>query len=214
MHTSFDYLPADERESVSAAEPSDEQLLVAYRDHGDRKAFEQLVGRYERELYNYLWNYLGDAQMAEDAFQMTFLQVHTKCRQFDAQRKVRPWLYAVATHQAIDAQRRNRRHRAASLSQCLSDDAADSLGSLLNGDETGPVDQFLAMEQNRDVRDAVERLPKVLRQTVILVFFQGMKYRDAADALDVPVGTVKSRIHAAVAKLHPMLEPLRAAAHG
>jgi RNA polymerase sigma-70 factor (ECF subfamily) len=214
MSTRFDYPPAEESASVSPAEPSDEQLLVAYRDCGDRAAFEELVGRYERELYNYLWNYLGDAQMAEDVFQMTFLQVHTKCRQFDSQRRVRPWLYAVATHQAIDAQRRNRRHRATSLSQCLGDDDDGTLDSWLDGGETGPLDRFLALEEERHVRRAVERLPELLRQTVVLVFFQGMKYREAAEVLGLPVGTVKSRIHAAVLKLHPILIPLRIAAHG
>jgi RNA polymerase sigma-70 factor (ECF subfamily) len=94
---------------------SDEDLLLRYREEGDRRAFEELVGRYERELYNYLRHYLGDAEMAEDAFQAAFLQVHLKCDQFDAGRKVRPWLYTIATNQAIDARRRNRRHRMVSL---------------------------------------------------------------------------------------------------
>ena len=94
---------------------SDEELLLTYRDHADGGAFEQLVGRYERELYSYLRHYLGDAESAEDVFQQTFLQVHLKCDQFEAGRKVRPWLYAVATNQAIDYQRRNRRHAMLSL---------------------------------------------------------------------------------------------------
>src|SRR4051812_4797069 len=88
-------------------EMSDEQLLVAYRSQGEAAAFETLVHRYERELYSYLFRYLGDAAMAEDAFQATFLQVHLKRDQFEEGRKVRPWLYTIATHQSIDAQRRN-----------------------------------------------------------------------------------------------------------
>ena len=74
-----------------------------------------LVHRYERELYSYLRRYLGDAAMAEDAFQGTFLQIHLKCGQFEPGRKFRPWLYTIATNQAIDAQRRNKRHRMVSL---------------------------------------------------------------------------------------------------
>ena len=77
--------------------------------------FAELVRRYERELYSYLRRYLGDAEMAEDAFQAAFLQVHLKCQQFEAGRSVRPWLYTIATNQAIDAQRRSRRHRMVSL---------------------------------------------------------------------------------------------------
>ena len=60
----------------------DEELLATYAETGNRNAFEELVHRYERELYSYLRQCLGDAQWAEDAFQTTFLQVHLKCRQF------------------------------------------------------------------------------------------------------------------------------------
>ena len=77
--------------------------------------FAELVHRYERDLFNYLRRYLGDADQADDAFQATFLQVHLKRDQFEACRTFRPWLYTLATHQAIDLQRRNRRHRMLSL---------------------------------------------------------------------------------------------------
>src|SRR3990172_10650471 len=90
---------------------TDEELLAEYRLAGSPQVFETLVRRYERELYNYLRRFLGNTVLAEDAFQATFMQVHLKCHLFDGQRKVRPWLYTVATNQAIDIQRRNRRHR-------------------------------------------------------------------------------------------------------
>src|SRR3982751_159114 len=82
------------------ADVPDEDLLERYRDLADRDAFAELVRRYERELYSYLKRYLGDASMAEDAFQTTFLQMHLKCNQFEEGRKFRPWLYAIATNQA------------------------------------------------------------------------------------------------------------------
>src|SRR4249919_2738244 len=111
---------------------SDEQLLLDYRDQADRAAFSELVRRYERELYSYLRRYLGDAGMAEDAFQATFLQVHLKCDQFEEGRKFRPWLYTIATNQAIDAQRRNKRHRSVSLDRTTKQDDGDDLGSLMD----------------------------------------------------------------------------------
>src|SRR5580658_542415 len=86
------------------ADRTDEELLSQYQASGDREAFATLVGRYERELFSYLRRYLGDAVMAEDAFQATFLQVHLKCGQFEEGRKFRPWVYTIATNQAIDAQ--------------------------------------------------------------------------------------------------------------
>merc|ERR1712188_68814 len=98
-------------------EQTGEQLLLRYRETGDRDLFARIVQMYEHELYNYLHRYMGNAEMAEDAFQATFFQVHLKCDQFESGRKLRPWLYAIATNQAIDAQRRNKRHRMASLDQ-------------------------------------------------------------------------------------------------
>src|SRR6187401_2045191 len=94
---------------------TDEELLLGYRTSHDPDLFSELVHRYERELYSYLRRYLGDAEMAEDAFQAAFLQVHLKCQQYEPGRAFRPWLYTIATHQAIDAQRRNRRHKMVSL---------------------------------------------------------------------------------------------------
>jgi len=183
---------------------SDEQLLDRYRATGDREAFAQLVHRYERELYNYLYRYMGNAEMAEDAFQATFLQVHLKCDQFEQGRKVRPWLYAIATNKAIDAQRRNRRHRAASLYQINSrhDDELGSLMNLLSSSEPGPVDVVDFQESQRWIRKEIDSLPEHLRSVIGLVYFQGLKYREAAEALSIPVGTVKSRLHAAVLKLN------------
>ncbi len=197
---------------------SDEDLLLEYRSRGDRKAFEELVHRYERELYNYLRHYLGDAQMAEDAFQAAFLQVHLKCEQFEPGRRVRPWLYTVATNQAIDAQRRNRRHRMVSLSQRSrrsgKEEDVGALVELLDGDDPNPADRLESDEQRQFVRAAVERLPLALRQVLLLVYYQGLKYREAAEVLSIPVGTVKSRLHAAIRRLEQSLTPSHLPPHG
>ena len=183
---------------------TDEELLLEYRSHGDRDVFAQLVKRYERELFSYLRRYLGDAEVAEDAFQAAFLQVHLKCKHYEPGRAVRPWLYTIATNQAIDAQRRNRRHRIVSLDRAATSEG-DETGKLLDmlvSHEPSPASQFTAMERQAWLAKAVEKLPSGLRDVVNLVYFQEMKYREAADVLEIPVGTVKSRLHAAVAKLN------------
>jgi RNA polymerase sigma-70 factor (ECF subfamily) len=184
---------------------TDEQLLLYYRDTEDRRAFETLVHRYERELYSYLRRYLGDEGMAEDAFQATFLQVHLKADQFEEGRKFRPWLYTIATHQAIDSQRRNKRHRLVSLDRRAAAENENQTGALLDLLETrsaGPAAEMEASERGRWVRKAVEALPEPLRAAVNLIYYQGLKYREAAEILNVPVGTVKSRLHTAVLKLN------------
>ncbi|MCA9102139.1 MAG: sigma-70 family RNA polymerase sigma factor [Pirellulales bacterium] len=189
----------------ASAERSDEELLAAYRDKGDRRAFDTLVHRYENELYRYLHRFLGDGAMAEDAFQTTFLQVHLKCDQFDTKRRFRPWLYTVATNQAIDTQRRNKRHQSVSLDRGRRQDAQSdevSLVDLLVHDDQGPVSELEQMERRNWVREAVANLPEQLRSAVLLIYFQGLKYREAAEALSIPVGTVKSRLHTAIMKLN------------
>jgi RNA polymerase sigma-70 factor (ECF subfamily) len=186
------------------AEMSDEQLLLAYRSGDADGAFETLVRRYERELYSYLFRYLGDAEMAEDAFQAAFLQVHLKRDQFEEGRSFRPWLYTIATNQSIDAQRRNRRHRILSLDRRgESQEAGEArpLIDLLVSGEPEAGENLERDERRQWVRQAVHNLPEQLRGAVILVYYQGIKYREAAEVLGIPVGTVKSRLNAALHKL-------------
>ena len=184
--------------------PSDEDLLARLRD-GQRDAFGTLVRRYERELYGYLRRYLGDEELAADVFQNTFTQVFVKIAQYEPGRPARPWLYAIATNQAIDAlRRRNRRvdGRADPLLAGDGDgDSARPLFEVLRDRDPGPVEQAEGAELRQLVRDAVDRLPDLLRQVVVMAYFQGLRYQEIADALGIPLGTVKSRLHAALAKL-------------
>jgi len=181
---------------------SDEQLLQEYRSTESASVFAELVSRYERELYNYLKRFLADGAMAEDVFQTTFLQVHLKSDLFEQGRKFRPWLYTIATNQAIDAQRRNRKHRRLSLDQGHGTEGdSGSLMEVVATRESGPHQSAESREWAEWVREAVTTLPDPLQNAVRLVYFRGMKYRDAAKILSIPVGTVKSRLHSAIGRL-------------
>ena len=182
---------------------SDEELLGRFC-RGETEAFGILLRRYERELYGYLRRYLGDSELAEDVFQNTFLALYQKSGQYEAGRPVRPWLYTIATHQAIDALRRNNRHQTVSLDQHqkeLPDGEVRSLLELLETRGPRPLEQVQGEERRQKVRASVDRLPDFLRQVVVLAYYQGLKYREIADILGIPVGTVKSRLHAALVKL-------------
>ena len=182
---------------------TDEQLLIEYRETGDRELYAQLVYRYERELFSYLRRYLGNAEMAEDVFQTAFLQVHLKCDLFQAGRRFRPWLYTIATNAAIDARRRNKRHRLGSLDTPREQENEDvgRLVNLLESGDLGPVGSAERAEANRLVRETLNQLPESMHAAIQLVYYQGLKYREAAEILGVPVGTVKSRLHSAIARL-------------
>jgi len=183
---------------------SDEILLTRLRE-GEREVFGTLVRRYERELFGYLRRYLGDDDLADDVFQNTFVQVFLKIRQYEPGRAARPWLYAIATNQAIDAlRRRNRRiaDRPADIVATPDEDGEPRpLFELLPAAGDAPPEAAERSEQREQVRAAVDRLPELLRQAVLLVYFQGLKYQEAAEVLGIPVGTVKSRLHAALTKL-------------
>lgn len=194
------------------AQMTDEELLSRYRDSGRPEDFNALVHRYERELYRYLVRYLGDPTLADDVFQNTFLQVHLKRGLYEEGRPVRPWLYAIATHQAVDALRKAGRHPTLSLDQKVDSGEADpsALVDLLTSDVPGPLAHLQGAERRDWIRESITKLPETLRQTLILAYYQDLKYREIADILKIPVGTVKSRLHAALAKLQDMA---RAAHH-
>ena len=181
---------------------TDEKILLQYRKSGHEGLFSVLVSRYERELYSYLRRYLGNAEMAEDAFQATFLQLHLKCDMFDEGRRLRPWLYMIATNKAIDLQRRNKRHQLVSLN--ISSQGNEERGQLMDmlvGDELSPLARMNQSERGEWIAKSLDGLPEHLKLVVNLVYYQGLKYREAAEVLAIPVGTVKSRLHAAITRL-------------
>jgi RNA polymerase sigma-70 factor (ECF subfamily) len=182
---------------------SDEWLMDAHVE-GNETCFGILIKRYERELYSYLRRLLIDPVLAEDVFQNTFLQVHVKRHLYEQGRPFRPWLYKIATHQAIDAMRRNRRHQQASLNTDHDNAGNGSTGALMDMLECETPSPQMCAERNERrhlVRRAVDNLAEHLRAVIVLSYYQGMKYKEIADILQIPVGTVKSRLHAAINRL-------------
>jgi RNA polymerase sigma-70 factor (ECF subfamily) len=186
--------PLDQPPSVTDAE------LLARHLAGDEGAFEALVRRYRRELFNFLARFCGNAALAEDVFQETFLQLHLSAAAFDPTRRLKPWVFTIAANKARDAMRARSRRQAAPLDATVGGPGEDrtSYVDLMAG-EIPPPDQTLAnMETRRDVQTIVEAMPEHLRMVLLLSYFQEMPYKDIAEVLDVPLGTVKSRLHAAV----------------
>ena len=190
-------------ESGAATTATDESLIMRACGQDGAAAFESLVHRYEHSLFGDLRRFLGSAEMAEDVFQATFLQVYLKRMSFEEGRRFRPWLYTIATHQAIDAQRRNRRHRMVSLDlRTKGDTEGVAIGDLIAGDDRIAIDTLLTMEARAWVRSAVEQLPEAMRAVLTLVYDKGLKYSEVATRLGIPVGTVKSRVSTAIHRLH------------
>ena len=175
---------------------SDEQLLA---DHlaGSSGAFDRLVARYAPELYGFLCRFLADSAIAEDLIQETFLQVHMAAVSFDPTRSFRPWLYTIAANKARDHLRARGRRQEYSLDSGKADDGPAPSQSVAAAD--APLPELLENEERKAVvRTLIDRMPEHLRLILMLGYYQQLPYAEIAEVLEIPVGTVKSRLHAAV----------------
>ncbi|MEI8213259.1 MAG: sigma-70 family RNA polymerase sigma factor [Planctomycetota bacterium] len=182
---------------------SDEQLVELYLERREPQHFEALLRRYERELFTFLRRFLGNVQHAEDVFQGTFLLVHLRIEQFESGKRFRPWLYAIASNKAIDFMRRNKRHLMPSLDQTSKvGESEESIAQRLSSRDLGPDQLAISNETRERVREAVQELNAPTQQLIQLAFYQGLKYADIAEILQIPLGTVKSRVFTAIRKLN------------
>jgi RNA polymerase sigma-70 factor, ECF subfamily len=181
---------------------TDEELIGLYRD-GDPAALELLIRRYHDDLLRFLVRLVGgDRAAAEDVFQEAFLQIHQSADAFDTSRRFKPWLFTIAANKARDLLRRNQRRRALDLSAPVGGRSGSGDGAtfidLLRAEGPGPGEITDTAERDRLVQAAVNDLPFALREVLLLAYFQKLSYSQIADALQIPLGTVKSRLHAAV----------------
>jgi RNA polymerase sigma-70 factor (ECF subfamily) len=178
---------------------SDEALLAAYME-GDREAFHELMERYSNELLQFLTRFLGSRAAGEDVFQETFLQIHLSADTFDPSRRFKPWLFTIAANKARDYHRKHKKRTQVSLSASVgSDDDGQRFVDLLEADLPSPDAPILDAERSRLVKSVMDSMPAHLREILLLSYFQKLSYNQIADALEIPLGTVKSRLHSAVA---------------
>lgn len=184
---------------------TDEQLLEAFRE-GDIGAFRTLIERFQPDLLRFLTRLVGDRTAADDLFQETFLQIHQSAGTFDVTRRFRPWLFTIAANKGRDWLRRKSRRRAMELSAPVGGSSGGSPGSdattfvdLMAADVRSPAADLDDTERDRMVQAALSTLSPPLREILLLAYFQRLSYQHIADDLGIPLGTVKSRLHAAVA---------------
>ena len=180
-------------------EPTDEQLLAEHLA-GQPGRFDLLVQRHHRELYLFLARFTGDMATAEDLVQETFLQVHLAGEGFDTDRRFRPWLFAIAANKARDRMRYRSRRPEMPLDAEVGSGAGQGIRfvDLLPDDGEDPSGEVAQAEQRRMVREIIDGMPPHLKELLILGYFHQIPYKEIAESLDIPLGTVKSRLHGAV----------------
>lgn len=170
--------------SVATGLAINETELVTRARHGDRNAFSELVRIHAQGVMNVIYRFCGDMQVAEDATQETFIQAWLHLSSYRPQTKFRNWLYRIAVNAATDMLRKEKRI----LPKALED---------LPLSDPGPGPEALFTEQERAtlVQRAILSLPEASRAVLVLREYEGMSYHEIAEALDIPVGTVMSRLN-------------------
>ncbi len=180
---------------------SDEQIVERALT-GDAEAFGEIVRRWERRIFVLTFGMLGREEDARDATQETFLAAFRSLRGFRGEAKVSSWLHRIAVNQCITRQRRAKvRNEAA-----LDDEAEKDASSFATPLEISPARVAEGRERSDAVRRAVNSLPVELRQVIVMKEFEELTFREIADALDLPLSTVKSRLYTALGQLQMRLE--------
>jgi RNA polymerase sigma-70 factor (ECF subfamily) len=180
---------------------TDAELLALYAA-GDEGAFRELVNRYKNSLYAFLKQFLNQQDLVEDVFQETFLQLFTSRESFDISRPLRPWLFTIAANKAKDALRKSQRASAVPIGT-ISESEEISFNDMLNAltsDSTLPYEELERNEAAAQVSRIIANMPENLREILILSYFNKFSYKQMAEVLGIPIGTVKSRLHTAVAR--------------
>ena len=186
-------------------EKSDEQLVGLFIEGNDR-AFNELMGRYDRRIVNYVYRIIGDRDRAEDLLQDTFIRVYRNIDRFDQNRKFSTWLYTIATNLAKNELRnagrspllyfQNLFYRREDQQMFEAVDQADK-----------PDDQLYKRQLKDLVAKAVEKLPDRHRLVFTLRETEGKSYEEIAEILNCNIGTVKSRLNRARARFAQIIEP-------
>ncbi len=184
-------------------EPVEDPALVRrFCDDGDREAAAELLGKYERALYNYLWQMLRHTQDCEDAIQNTFAKALRALPRYREQSHFKSWLFRIGHNEAIDAIRRRKRTVAdeAPEEHAAADPLARQVPTASEELERG--------ERTDALREAVTKLPDAEREVLLLRLQGDVPFKEIAKVTGSPLGTVLARMHNAKKRLRPLLEPL------
>jgi RNA polymerase sigma-70 factor (ECF subfamily) len=174
-------------------EAADDAAVVGQVLNGQPAAFERIVERYHRMLFNVAYRMLGDREEASDATQDALVKAYQKLDTYDPQYRFFSWLYRILVNECLNVRRARRPHEA------LSNARVDTT--------VGVQETLEADERHRQLQSAILTLPRDYREVIVLRYFAEMSYDDIAAAAGVPAKTVKSRLHTARQRLAELLLP-------
>lgn len=181
-----------------------EDELVHQTLQGSRDAFDEVVRRYQKPIYNFICNYVGNHEVAQDAFQESFLRAFRNLRKYRIGTNFSAWLHKVALNASKDCLKRQRRN---DRSEARDNDNYSPL-AMVPDRNLSPHERLERRELQRIVQSALQCISAAHREVILLYQFQGFSYEEIAGLLGCPLGTVKSRIHYAMKHLEQVLDPV------
>lgn len=185
---------------------SSDQLLVERVQHGDKAAFDILVGKYQHKIIKLVGRYVRDQDEAQDVAQDAFIKAYRALASFRGDSAFYTWLYRIAINTAKNQLAANKR-RADDFELDLQDPDQYEMHGRLRESDT-PEGLALTEEIRETVNQAIEALPEDLRTAIVLREVEGLSYEEIATAMECPVGTVRSRIFRAREAIDKRLKPL------
>lgn len=182
---------------------SDEQSMWRVQMQDDEAAFARLIRRWERPIQRVCIRMLGDPRRGEDLAQEAFLRVFAKRKEFRPDRKFSTWIWRIALNLCYDELRRRARRNETSLEEAYGETL---VLEGVSGPEASPDEALAKQEQSERVQDALMRLPEIYRVVLVMRHYEDLKFREIAEVLQVPEGTIKSRMAEGLSKMRLLLE--------
>ncbi|MEN2984699.1 MAG: sigma-70 family RNA polymerase sigma factor [Dictyoglomaceae bacterium] len=180
-----------------------DKALISLIKLGDREAFNILVKRYEKKVFNILYLQLGPINDLEDLAQEVFIKIFKNINKFRGEAQFSTWLYRIVLNLSYDYKRKNK--NIFSLDDNIDYEREETFENILPTSEEDPEKVLERLEVQRKIRDAIKGLSKEYQEVIILREFEGLSYEEIAKVLNCPVGTVESRLFRAREELRKKL---------
>ena len=202
--------PSNEPRDARASDQAALAGLVRKIAHGHKNALEPIFEATADVAYKTAFSVLGDRALAEDAVAATFIQVWRRAKSFDPERaSVEGWIKMIVRSRSVDLARRRNARREVQSSDLAPGDGVDPYTELSNdglvSDGDDLLDALRASEENSNVRRELARLAESEREAIELAFLRGLTHTEIAERLDIPLGTIKSRIRNGLQRLRDRL---------
>lgn len=179
------------------SQQSDDLVLIERAQKGDRGAFDDLVRRHERRAYQYAYRLTSNPEEACDVVADAFIRVFSALQNFKGNSAFSTWLYRIITNCFLDLKKRDKSRYQVSLDQSIIGPEDQEMERQFEDSGMGPDEEAERNERERAMEGAVGRLPEYQRAMIVMYHGEGLSYEEIAEALDLPIGTVKSRLNRA-----------------